>query len=146
MRLSRIFRLTARARYWKQRALKSERFLVAEQNRLDHTITLLRDELNAEMNRNREREDTFMSATVMGGRNMYGVAARIGPALKRQEAAVASQSDPWQQLPWEDRAEFATEWWPGAQAVGRSEMQARQDFMQELAKRKQLNDEPFSIQ
>jgi len=135
MRLFRILHWRARAKFYRLQAEKLER-----------TVSLLRRELNAEMERNREREDTFASATIMGGRNMYGVAARIGPALKRQEAAVASQSDPWQQLPWEDRAEFATEWWPGAQAVGRSEMQARQDFMQELAKRKQLNDEPFSIQ
>ena len=135
MKFLRIFRWRSLARYWHRRAKK-----------LEATVDMLRAELNAELNRNREREDVFVSATVMGGRQMYGISPRIGPALQRQEAIAATASDPWQQLPWADKAEFQTEWLPLAIQRGRSEMQARQDFMAELANRKQLNDEPFSVQ
>ncbi len=106
---------------------------------------MLRQELNAEMNRNREREDAFASAAAFGARGMYGIAARVGPALpSAPQAQLTTATDPWANLPWADKAEFQTEWWPLAQQSGRSEIQARQDFMRELANRRQLNDEPFS--
>ncbi len=73
---------------------------------------------------------------------MFGIPARTGPALQPTQTPVA-QTDPWQQLSWPDKAEFKEIWWPLAQEQGRTEPQARQDFMQELAHRKQLNDEPF---
>ena len=131
MRLFRILHWRARAKYYQRKLERSER-----------TVAMLRQELNAEMNRNREREDTFVSATVMGGRNMFGVAPRRGPVLQATPVPI-TETDQWQQLPWADKAEFTTEWWPLAQERGRSEIQARQDFMAELARRRQLNDEPF---
>ena len=136
MRFLRILHWRARAKFYRLKAEKLER-----------TVSMLRRELNAEMERNREREDVFVSATVMGGRQMYGIPPRVGPALQ-SAAPTPTQSplDPWQQLPWADKAEFQTEWLPLAIQRGRSEMQARQDFMAELANRKQLNDEPFSVQ
>jgi len=133
--MRRLFRIL----HWRARS----RFYRAKCERLERTVAMLRRELNAEMERNRNREDVFVSATVMGGRGMYGVAPRSGPALQRQ-AAIEAPTDPWQQLPWADKAEFQTEWWPLAQQSGRSEMQAREDFMAELANRRQLNDEPFN--
>ena len=105
---------------------------------------MLRAELNAEMFRNREREDVFVSASVLGQRGMYGIPPRSGPALQSAPTPQpTTPTDPWMNLPWADKAEFQTEWWPLAQQQNRSEMQARQDFMGELARRKQLNDEPF---
>jgi len=133
MRLFRILHWRARARYWQRKAEKLER-----------TVNMLRRELNAETERNRNREDVFVSATVMGTRGMYGIPPRSGSALQAVTPTPAVASDPWQQLKWEDKAEFVTEWLPLAQQNGRSEMQARQDFMAELANRRQLNDEPFS--
>ncbi len=107
---------------------------------------MLRRELNAECERNRQREDTFVSATVMGSRGMFGVAPRSGPALQSAPQPPPSPTDPFSQLPWADKAEFQTQWWPLAEQSGRSEMQARSDFMRELQQRKQLNDEPFLTQ
>ena len=132
-RLFRILRLPARVNFYRRKAEKLER-----------TVSLLRRELNAEMQRNREREDVFVSASVLGQRGMYGIPPRSGTAL--QSAPTPQQTtttDPWMNLPWADKAEFQTEWWPLAQQQNRSEMQARQDFMGELARRKQLNDEPY---
>lgn len=126
--------------HWRSRA----RFYQRQAARLERTVTLLRQELNAECQRNREREDVFVSASVMGGRGMYGVAPRQGPALQvAPPPPLAPPADPWQQLPWADKAEFQTQWWPLAESRGLSEAQARQHFMAELSSRRQLNDEPF---
>jgi hypothetical protein len=135
MRFLRILHWRARAKFYRLKAEKLER-----------TVSMLRRELNAEMERNREREDVFVSATVMGGRQMYGIPPRVGPALQAA-APTPTQSplDPWQHLSWPDKAEFETNWWPLAQERGRSLIQARQDFMVELANRRQLNDEPFNV-
>ena len=132
-RLLRILRLPARVRFYRLKAEKLER-----------TVTMLRRELNAECARNREREDVFVSASVLGQRGMYGIPPRSGPALQAAPTPQPSiATDPWNNLAWADKAEFQTQWWPLAQESGRSEMQARQDFMAELANRRQLNDEPF---
>ena len=133
MRLFRILHWQARARYWHRKFEKAE-----------HTISLLRQELTAEMIRNREREDTFASASILGQRQMYGLAPRSGPAVQPAEKSAAL--DPWLSLSWADEAEFKTQWWPLAQAQGLTEPQARQDFTNELAQRKQLRDEPFGVQ
>ncbi len=132
-RLLRILHWQARCRYWRGQAEAAKR-----------EVARLQLSLLAERYRNLAREDTFVSATVMGGRQMYGVSPRSGPALQPSAKEIAAPTDPWQQLPWADKAEFQTEWWPLAQERGRSEVQARQDFMAELANRRQLNDEPFS--
>jgi hypothetical protein len=135
MRFLRILHWRARAKFYRLKAEKLER-----------TVSMLRRELNAECERNREREDVFVSASVLGQKGMYGIPPRSGPVLPAAPTPTQSPLDPWQQLPWADKAEFQTEWLPLAIQRGRSEMQARQDFMAELANRKQLNDEPFSVQ
>ncbi len=134
-RLLRILHWQARCRYWRKQAEAAKR-----------EVARLQLSLLAERYRNLAREDTFVSATVMGGRNMFGVAPRNGPAMQPESPKLQPtiDVDPWQQLPWADKAEFQTEWWPLAEAKGRSEVQARQDFMAQLAHRRQLNDEPFS--
>ncbi len=136
-RLLRILHWRSRSRFYRRKWEVAER-----------TIALLRRELNAECERNRQREDTFVSATVMGGRQMFGIPPRSGPAGLPAPTTQQStlDTDPWLQLPWADKAEFQTQWWPLAEQSGRSEMQARQDFMRELQQRKQLNDEPFMTQ
>jgi hypothetical protein len=136
-RFFRIRHWRARARFW-QRKYQAAR---AE-------IRFLRAELNAEMNRNREREDTFVSATVMGTRNMFGVAPRSAPALAKsvgQSSTSGKPFDPqWDGLSWPDKAEFETSWMPLARAQGYSEAQARQHFLAELANRRTLNDDGAS--
>ena len=132
-RFFRILHWRARAKFWQRKYQTA----FAE-------VRHLRAELNAEMNRNREREDTFVSASVMGSRGMYGVAPRSGPARQRmnQTAAVPAYSaDPWDGLSWADKQEFELYWVKDAEAAGKTRAQARQDFMNELASRKTLNDD-----
>ncbi len=135
MRFLRILHWRARARYWHRRAEK-----------LGHTVDLLRRELNAECQRNRTREDAFASASMFGRLGMYGIPAREGSALPPKPQPMATPTDPWAMVPEYEKMEFDCEWWPLAQQNNRSLIQARQDFMVELANRKQLNDEPFLTQ
>ena len=127
-------RLAARARYWRRRALRAE--AQAKQQAL---------ELSAEMARNREREDTFVSATVMGTRGMYGVAPRTGPALKpvKQLPAPTTMDDG---LTYADRLEFDLYWKPDAEAAGVDLATAKRKYMEEvvLPRRMPLNDDPYN--
>ena len=131
-RLLRILRLPARVRFYRLKAEKLER-----------TVTMLRRELNAEMERNRNREDVFVSASVLGQRGMYGIPPRSGPALQASPTPTTAPFDPWSKFSVVEDMEFRTQWLPLAEQSGRSETQARQDFMAELAKRRQLNDDPY---
>lgn len=124
--LSLRFRL--QARYWKRRALLAERLL------------------EAETNRNREREDTFVSASVLGGRGMFGLTPRSAPAEIPRKAIPSQALQTYDGLTVPERMEYEVEWLPDAVRHGISPAQAKQDFMAELAKRKQpLNDDPFSV-
>lgn len=105
--------------------------------------------LEGERDRNRVREDTFVSASVMGQRGMYGVPPRMGAAIQPPTKAIApvvEQYTAWDShLSWADKQEFELEWKTSAERAGVSVHRAQQDFLVELAKRRtSLNDDPFS--
>lgn len=144
--IRRWLKLRAKIRYWKRRALKAESGL---RDALDS--------LDAEVIRNRYREDTFASAAVLGHRGMYGLPPREGPALQRprQQLTVATTataataplfSGSWDTgFTWADKEEFKLEWLPAVNAGTVSLPQAQQDFAAEIARRRiPLNDDPFS--
>lgn len=128
--MRRWFKLRARIRYWSRRALKAER-----------QLSELRDHLAIEVDRNRMREDTFVSASIMGQRGMYGVAPRQAPPLKRVAAVPV---DEWSTLRYADKQEFEMVWRPEAERAGVSLPQARADFLRELEKRPTLTDDGFN--
>lgn len=131
-RLFRIAHWAARARYWRKRVASLER-----------DNARLRLELTAETWRNRSREDTFASAAVLGSRQMWGLAPRVGPAHvepKQRPQPV----DPYH-LSGADQMEFDTFWKPDAEAAGIPLHQAKQRFIAEVVmpRRQPLNDDPF---
>lgn len=129
-------RWRARAKFYQRQAAK-----------LEAALKDIRDDLDAEIWRNRAREDTFVSAAVMGARGMFGVPPRTGPALQRPSQPVQPfhPSDPFETiLTGADKMEFETLWWPDAQRAGVTLANARQEFLQTVMQRRQpLNDEPF---
>ena len=135
--MMKFFRLYARLRYWRTKANYLEKKLAIERGR----VLDVQAQAEAERYRNLEREDMFVSATVMGTRGMYGVPPRVGPAQVKQIPQLAQAADPWSALHFNEKAEFETEWMPAAEAYGKSRQQAQQDFLLELANRKSLNDE-----
>jgi hypothetical protein len=124
-----------RSRYWRAKCRAAE---------VRYGQLLLQAE--AERWRNVAREDTFASASILGARAMWGVAPRTGPAATQRPPSlldVANQSGlPTMTGP--DRMEFETEWLPFALRNGISRQQAENEFLQELTKRKALNDEPMN--
>lgn len=126
-RLFRTLHWAARTRYWRSRAVKAEAQIKAQSA-----------QLQAEQWRNREREDYFVSAAVMGGRGMVGITARSGPA--GAQSPTRPTTDPWQSLRAIDRMEFETQWLPDALVNNVSETAARARFLQELASRRAMND------
>jgi len=123
-RLLRLLRLRSQLRYWRKRAWLAEA------------------RLEAESIRNRQREDSFVRAAVMGARGMWGVPPRVGPAL-RQSVQVSTPASPL--MTGADQLEFETFWLPDARRAGVSAQQALAEFTQELQKRKvPLNDDPYS--
>lgn len=127
----------ARAKYYQRQAAK-----------LEAALKELREDLEAEIWRNRAREDSFVSAAVMGSRGMFGIPPRTGPALQRQtQAQLFHAPDPWNTLTTgADKLEFDTQWWPHAEQAGVSLATARQEFLEVVAQRRRLNDEPFGVQ
>ena len=115
----------AAAEYWRNRARNAEALL------------------EVETMRNREREDTFVSATVMGGRNMWGVPPRSGPAMMKQVGASSVATDPIQTLTPLERTEFYTQYLEDARRAGIPDKQALSDFLRDVASRKQSNEEPL---
>ena len=123
-RLLRLLRLRSQVRYWRKRAWLAEA------------------RLEAESNRNRQREDMFVSASVMGARGMWGVPPRVGPALQQHKRTDVPASP---LMTGADQLEFETFWLPDARLAGVSAQQALAEFTQELQKRKvPLNDDPYS--
>lgn len=132
-----------RWRRWRARA----KFYQQRNRELEAAIKVLGDGMEAEVWRNRAREDAFVSAAIMGSRGMFGVPPRTGPALQRQTqpAQPFHPADPFETiLTGADKLEFETMWWPDAQRAGVTLATARQQFLQEVVQRRQpLNDEPF---
>lgn len=130
--LKRLFRWQYwrwRASYWRKRTILAEKRLAAE------------------MWRDRERSDTF--ATVqMRALGLFGMPARDGPAPPRRvnpTQALTAATDPWEGLSYADRQEYDLFWKTDAEAAGIPQQQAKQEFLKEIAKRRQpLNDDGFA--
>lgn len=79
---------------------------------------------------------------------LFGILPRNGPAPHVKQASptrqLAAVVDPWEALPYADRAEFDMFWKPDADRAGVPVREAQQKFLQEIASRRQINDEPFS--
>lgn len=135
-RLFRILHWRARARFWERRAHESEaRASAAEM------------QLKAEMYRNLTREDTFVSAAVLGSRGMWGLAPRTGPAQTPQARLTpALPADPWDSLTPADKMEFDTFYRRDAEAAGVPLESAKQKFMHDviIPRRMPLNDDSFN--
>jgi len=144
--LRRWLKQNARLRYWKRRALKAESVLDEALIKHAGVVAELRDSLEAERYRNMSREDTFVSATVMGGRNMFGVPPRTAPAMKQvgYSSTAMGPVDAWQALSASDKAEFETFYKPAAEANGVPIQQAKAAFLVEIAGRRALTDEPYN--
>ena len=128
-----------------QRHRARAKYYCREVARLEKALTELRADLEAEMYRNRAREDTFVSAAVMGARGMFGIPPRTGPARSREmQPQPFHPPDPFEALlTGADKLEFETMWWPDAQRANVPMAQARQEFMTTVLQRRQLNDEPI---
>ena len=124
LRLLGWLRRIGAAEYWRLRAHRAEAAL------------------EAEVWRNRNREDVFVSAAILGGRGMVGIAPRSAPAtLPGTAPRVLQAANPWETLTWHEKAEFETEWLMPAMNQGISKQKAEADFMAELLRRKQHPDE-----
>ncbi len=134
-----------RVRYWKRRARRAETILDDALLKNAEIVTALRNELDAEKWRNLSREDTFVSATIMGGRNMWGVPPRSGPAIKQAGYGTTAPrtGDVWDGLSYADKAEFDMYWKADAESAGVPIQQAKAKFLTEIANRRALHDEPI---
>jgi hypothetical protein len=114
-------RWRARAKYYQRRVVE-----------LESALATLTDGMEAEVMRNRAREDTFVSAAIMGMRGMFGVPPRTGPALQRpsQSAQPLHSPDPFDTiLTGVEKMEFQTIVLPDAMRAGVSEAEARRHFL-----------------
>jgi hypothetical protein len=137
-----FLRLLTRIRYWKRRAHLSEQRCVDLIEQYAAEIKELQTKMDAEHWRNQAREDVFVSASVLGGRGMWGVAPRTGPATTQRPPNLLDMAAQGPIMTGADRMEFEQYWFPDAMRAGVSRQQAEKDFLEELAKRKALNDEP----
>lgn len=137
----RFFRLLARVRYWKHRALKAEARQFALVVEHETELIKLREQMEAERWRNYSREDTFASAAMLGSRGMWGVAPRTGPASMQRPPSLMEVAAPM--MSGADRMEFEQFWLPDAERNGVTRQRAEKEFLEELAKRKALRDEPM---
>lgn len=132
-RLLKLFHWRALVRYWHRRALRAE-----------NEVQQLKLQLAAERWRNMQREDTFASAAVLGSRNMWGLAPRVGPAAQAPARTESAAPDPYS-LSGADLMEFETFWKPDAEAMGIPLHQAKLKFINEVVvpRRMPLNDDPY---
>jgi len=140
-----FFRLLARVRFWKRRAQKAEHRIVELIEQYVAEVAELKAANDAEMYRNREREDTLITVPMrLGG--LWGMPARTGPAAPKQvnrPPQLTASADPWDSLTWADKQEFQMFWKADADAMGIPELQARQQFLATLEKRRvAINDDP----
>lgn len=128
-----LFRLYARLRYWRLRAL-----------RVEAELAQVKAEAKAEAYRNLYREDMFVSAAVMGSRGMVGIQPRNGPAEIPQPRPLLTEApDPWKAVTGVEQMEFHGQWVPLGLQRGLTMQQMQQDFLRELTARKQkFSDEP----
>ncbi len=145
--MKKFFRLLARVRFWKYRALKAEQRISDLIEQYAAEIQELKESNEAERYRNMSREDDLITVPMrLGG--LWGMPPRTGPAMKQVNQpprAIAQPADPWDALSWADKQEFDLQWKDAAAARGIPEYVARQQFMAEIASRKiPINDEPFS--
>lgn len=135
-----FLRLLARVRYWKCRALRAETRCLELIETHAAEKAALEAESDAEMWRNRMREDTFVSAAVLGSKGMWGLAPRTGPASIQKPPSLLEATHPI--MTGADKMEFEQFWLPDAERAGVPRQRAEQEFLAELAKRRALNDEP----
>lgn len=128
-----FLRLYVRLRYWRLRVI-----------RLEYELMEVKAAAKAERYRNLMREDTFVSAAVLGGRGMIGLSPRSGPAEVAQPRRLVEAADPWAVLTGIEKMEFQTEWVQLGLDKGYSMQRIQQDFLQELANRKAFSDEPMN--
>lgn len=144
--MKKFFRLLARVRFWKHRALKAEQRISDLIEQYAAEIQELKESNEAERWRNMSREDDLITVPQrLGG--LWGMPPRTGPAMKvnQRPPALAKPADPWESLSWADKKEFEMFWKADAEAANVPEHIARQQFLAELANRKiPINDEPFS--
>jgi hypothetical protein len=127
----RFFRLLARIRYWRNRALRAETRIIE-----------ISAQAEAERYRNMSREDMFASAAALQSRGIIGIPPRTGPAQQPQQPRLVDAPDPMAALSYIEKMEFQTQWLAPGLAEGHSKQRVEQDFLRELANRKSFNDEP----
>lgn len=125
-----LLRLVIWGRRWRSRALRAE-----------HKLIEISAQAEAERYRNMGREDAFASAACLQGRGMVGIEPRYAPA-ETPRSRFTEQVDPWQALTRIEKDEFEREWLVDAVTHGIDPRKARQDYLKELTRRKQFNDEP----
>jgi hypothetical protein len=133
--MKKFFRLLARVRFWKHRALKAEQRCIHLIEQYEVEIQELKESNDAEMWRNREREDELITVP-QRLQGLWGMPPRSEPAIAAKRRHVPKQltqsADPWDSLSWADKAEFDMYWKADAEAAGVSLPQARQRFLQEV--------------
>jgi hypothetical protein len=131
----RLFRLRARIRYWRRRALKAEL-----------SLNEAKEAFEAEVWRNRSREDTLITVPVrMAGMVAVGLEPRTAPAYNPRPTRLATAANPWDALTGSERMEWEFEYLPDALRNNVSESAARQRFLSDLAARKTLIDDPLQM-
>ncbi len=146
--MTKFFRLLSRVRFWKHRALKAEQRCDALIKEFMAEIQELKESNDAEMWRNRAREDELITVP-QRLQGLWGMPPRTGPARMKQvnqpPHALAQPADPWDALSWADKQEYDMQWKDAALAQGIPEYAAKQQFLAELqARRIPINDEPFT--
>ncbi len=143
-----FLRLLARVRFWKHRALKAEQQCTELITQFEAEIHELKESNDAEMWRNRSREDELITVP-QRLQGLWGMPPRTGPARMKQvnqpSRALAQPADPWESLTWADKQEYELQWKDAALAQGIPEYIAKQQFLAELQSRRiPIHDEPFA--
>jgi hypothetical protein len=130
----------SRSRYWRMKCREAESRCLDLVEQHGEALAKMQEQMDAEVWRNRSREDTFVSASILGAKGMFGVSPRLGPALTQKPQSLLQVAAP--AMSGVDKMEFDTQWLPYAIQNGISPQQAERDFLKELQQRKAFNDEP----